>query len=147
MQKAKRTRFKAFSHVVATTLRAMSRSLIASAVRKQFEAFKPIGGCMVKKKLGGDRNQCAGCGEYFNSSFAFAKHRIGEFGKDRRCMTVEEMQDKKMVKNSADFWVTAANPMDYPVSVDADAGDEHYKQQAWDEWRRQSRSSAQAVWP
>jgi len=65
----------------------------------------------MKAKVSGDRNQCAGCSELFNSSAAFDKHRHGEFGKDRRCMTVEEMVAKKMAKNSAGYWVTALNPM------------------------------------
>ncbi|WP_143277350.1 hypothetical protein [Bordetella genomosp. 9] len=60
--------------------------------------------------LTGDRNQCQGCKEYFNSSFAFDKHRTGEFGKDRRCMTVNEMQTKGMCKNAAGFWVSASMP-------------------------------------
>ena len=67
---------------------------------------------MFKKvKVSGDRNQCAGCGELFNSSFAFDKHRTGEFGKDRRCMTVEEMKSKGMDINAAGYWVTSLNPM------------------------------------
>jgi hypothetical protein len=56
-------------------------------------------------RLTGDRNQCRGCGEYFNSTFAFDKHRTGDFGKDRRCMTMEEMMLKGMEKNDAGFWV------------------------------------------
>lgn len=76
-------------------------------------------------KLNGDHNQCAGCGEMFNSSAAFDKHRTGAFGApmgdgtymmhSRRCMTVAEMTEKGMVKNSGGWWITAANPMDYPV--------------------------------
>lgn len=61
-------------------------------------------------KLTGDRNQCPGCGEYFNSTRAFDKHRIGDFGKDRRCATVSEMEAKGMAKNSSGFWVTALMP-------------------------------------
>ncbi len=57
--------------------------------------------------LRGDRNCCAGCGELFNSSYAFAKHRTGEYeGNNRRCMTIPEMEAKGMVKNAAGFWVT-----------------------------------------
>ncbi|HQR98138.1 MULTISPECIES: hypothetical protein [unclassified Polaromonas] len=61
-------------------------------------------------KLSGDRNQCQGCKEYFNSSFAFNKHRHGDHGIDRRCMTVDEMQAKGMSKNAAGFWISAAMP-------------------------------------
>lgn len=57
-------------------------------------------------KLTGDRNICPGCGLPFNSSFAFDKHRTGDFGSTRRCLTVPEMQAKKMDTNSAGFWVS-----------------------------------------
>lgn len=62
-------------------------------------------------KLTGDRNQCPTCEKYFKSTAAFSKHRTGEFGRDRRCMTTEEMFGKGMALNAAGFWVTAANPM------------------------------------
>jgi hypothetical protein len=75
-----------------------------------------IGDQQMALPLRGDRNQCCGCGEYFNSSAAFDKHRHGDFGKDRRCRSVEEMRAKGMDKNAAGFWVTARNPMDYPVT-------------------------------
>lgn len=61
-------------------------------------------------KLTGDHNQCGGCREYFNSSFAFDKHRTGEFGKDRRCLTADEMRVKGMSKNAAGFWISSAMP-------------------------------------
>lgn len=61
--------------------------------------------------LNGDRNECPGCNELFNSSFAFDKHRTGKFGQKpedggRRCMTVPEMQACGMAKNKAGFWVS-----------------------------------------
>jgi hypothetical protein len=61
-------------------------------------------------RLTGDRNQCQGCKEFFNSTFAFDKHRAGDFGKDRRCLTTEEMDAKGMCKNAAGFWVSSAMP-------------------------------------
>lgn len=61
-------------------------------------------------KLTGDRNQCQGCKEYFNSTFAFEKHRTGDFGKDRRCLTPDEMTAKGMSKNAAGFWISSAMP-------------------------------------
>lgn len=64
----------------------------------------------MKPIVKGDRNQCAGCKELFKSSAAFAKHRHGDFGKDRRCMTVAEMAAKGMAVNGAGYWVTALNP-------------------------------------
>lgn len=72
-------------------------------------------------KLSGDRNQCQGCQECFNSTAAFDKHRVGTFGSPkgdgtyasntRRCRSTEEMSAAGMVKNAAGFWITAANPM------------------------------------
>jgi hypothetical protein len=64
----------------------------------------------VKAQVRGDRNQCTGCGQLFNSSAAFEKHRTGEFGRDRRCMTTDEMAAKGMAINSDGYWVTALNP-------------------------------------
>lgn len=57
------------------------------------------------------RNQCGGCGEYFNSDSPFDRHRIGDFGSEtnpRRCMTVEEMKEAGMTINDAGFWVGSA---------------------------------------
>ncbi len=66
---------------------------------------------MKKEKVTGDRNQCPGCGQLFNSGAAFDKHRTGDFSINRRCMTEQEMKDKKMERNAAGYWVTALNPM------------------------------------
>lgn len=55
-------------------------------------------------KLNGARNQCRGCNRYFNSNGAFEKHRIGEHGVNRRCMTEEEMIAKGMVLRPDGFW-------------------------------------------
>jgi len=56
------------------------------------------------KKLTGSRNQCAGCKEYFNSNHAFEKHRIGEFGVNRRCKTTEEITNSGYRLNKKGFW-------------------------------------------
>lgn len=61
---------------------------------------------MNELKVGASRNQCRGCKEFFNSQSAFDKHRTGDFGKDRRCMTMDEMISKGMARNSAGYWVT-----------------------------------------
>lgn len=60
--------------------------------------------------LRGDRNQCAGCDELFNSTHAFEKHRTGEHGKDRRCMTRDEMLARGMVLGADGFWRGSAMP-------------------------------------
>lgn len=57
-------------------------------------------------KLGHSRNQCGACSEYFNSTSAFEMHRTGVIGVNRRCMTPQEMEAKKMSKNTDGFWVT-----------------------------------------
>ena len=58
--------------------------------------------------LKGQRNQCRGCDQYFNSNKAFDKHRRGQPGHDRRCLTPEEMLAKGMSLNIYGFWVTMA---------------------------------------
>ena len=58
----------------------------------------------MKRQLRGDRNQCAACGEYFNSASAFDKHRVGEFGKDRGCMGLFEMAHVGMHYGADGFW-------------------------------------------
>ena len=61
----------------------------------------------VRRRLTGDTNQCPSCGEFFNSSFAFGKHLIGEVATPaRRCLTVQEMLDKGMAKKENGFWVS-----------------------------------------
>ncbi len=58
-------------------------------------------------RLMGQRNQCRGCKEYFNSNKAFDKHRTGSFHDgERRCLNVQEMEAKGMLKNSSGFWIT-----------------------------------------
>ena len=59
-------------------------------------------------KLTGDKNQCGGCGEYFNSTVAHTKHRTGKYGVNRHCRTPEEMLAKGMLKNAKGFWITKA---------------------------------------
>jgi hypothetical protein len=59
-------------------------------------------------QLRGDRNQCQACKGYFNSTFAFDKHRTGDFGLSRRCKTGDEMRRAGMSVNSAGFWISSA---------------------------------------
>lgn len=80
-------------------------------------------------KLTGDRNQCRMCGEAFNSTTAFDKHRVGEFGVDRRCRTAVEMREIGMVlrDNGArqgsrqGFWVGSVRDVDTIPRVPVDA--------------------------
>lgn len=60
-------------------------------------------------KLTGDRNHCTTCGEYFNSTAAFDKHRRGDFGNEenpRRCLLPMQMMARGMATNAYGFWVT-----------------------------------------
>jgi hypothetical protein len=54
-------------------------------------------------------NQCSGCGEIFESIYAFDYHREGEYGKNRRCLEIEEMLSKGMKKNRFQRWVSMTN--------------------------------------
>ena len=57
-------------------------------------------------KLTGDRCQCRACGEYFNSTFSFDKHRKGT-SKDRVC---KSPSDIGMSKNERGFWISSVRP-------------------------------------
>ena len=59
----------------------------------------------IIKKLTSSRCLCRGCNEYFNSVYAFDKHRVG-VGGERRCMTQGDMNLKGFEKNQAGFWTT-----------------------------------------
>ena len=63
----------------------------------------------MTKNLTGQRNQCPGCGLYFNSNLAFDKHRTGKHGVNRRCRSKQEMLDKGMDLNAYGFWVSRRN--------------------------------------
>lgn len=66
-----------------------------------------------KRKLTGDKNQCPGCSKYFNSSYAFEKHRTGKHeNNQRRCKTLEEMLAAGMVINKEDWWVSCLHTPD-----------------------------------
>jgi hypothetical protein len=67
----------------------------------------------LSRKLSGDRCFCRTCGEYFNSSAAFDKHRIGTLDPKashygRRCRTVEQMQAAGMELSKAGWWLRDA---------------------------------------
>lgn len=58
-------------------------------------------------KLSGETNQCQGCKAYFRSSTGFDKHRTGEHGVNRRCMTPDEMRAVGMSVNNDGWWVAS----------------------------------------
>ncbi len=75
---------------------------------------------MKHKNLTGDRNQCCGCHELFNSVFAFDKHRLGAIGVDRHCASPEEMLIKGMSKNAKGFWISAVYVAPHYAGIDSD---------------------------
>lgn len=61
---------------------------------------------MTYRKLTGDQCRCPSCGEYFNSTKAFDKHRVGEIGK-KVCLSPNDMVVKKgMSLSSRALWIT-----------------------------------------
>lgn len=69
---------------------------------------------MTGPTLGEARCQCAACGELFNRTRVFDRHRVGEYAKagewahHRRCLTVAEMTARGWRRNAAGFWVMDA---------------------------------------
>jgi hypothetical protein len=66
----------------------------------------------MTRVLRGDHCQCRGCGEYFNSTYAFDMHRTGEYTHEppkdgRRCLTPDEMHAKGMTENAGGWWISA----------------------------------------
>lgn len=58
----------------------------------------------MKLPLKGNRCYCRSCDKYFSRISVFDKHRTGEFGKDRRCMTDDEMVAKGMHTDALGVW-------------------------------------------
>jgi hypothetical protein len=72
-------------------------------------------------KLTGQKNQCRGCGKYFQSNHAFDKHRTGSLGTPpsggkralrgtRRCLSETEMLAAGMVLKASGFWAGSIMP-------------------------------------
>ena len=66
-------------------------------------------------RLSESRSQCTACGDLFNSTSVFDKHRVGAFEtpdapSQRRCLTPVEMEGKGWLRNGAGFWIRAAHP-------------------------------------
>lgn len=76
---------------------------------------------MTAPKLTGGRCQCTACGECFTSERTFDKHRVGQFGSDRRCLTVAEMVAAGWATNARGFWTNIA-PKPAHIDVAAPRG-------------------------
>lgn len=64
---------------------------------------------MNAPKLTGNRCQCTACGEYFNGVQPFDRHRIGQYGIDRRCLAIAEMEAAGFIRNVSGFWCERAS--------------------------------------
>jgi len=61
---------------------------------------------MSRYRLTASRCLCRGCSEYFNSVYAFDRHRIWASPTVQRCLTPAEMVQKGMTNNASGFWIT-----------------------------------------
>lgn len=67
-----------------------------------------------RPRLTGSRCQCAACGQLFNSTSTFYRHRVGDYAKPgelkgyRRCLFVPELLAKGWSRNEAGFWIERA---------------------------------------
>jgi hypothetical protein len=57
----------------------------------------------TRPKLTGNRCQCSACGEYFTSVRSFDRHRVGQFGIGRRCLTRAELDAGGFERNARGF--------------------------------------------
>ena len=61
--------------------------------------------------LSNSRCVCRTCGQFFNSTSMFDKHRYGEHGwNTRKCRTEAELLEKGYAVNKDGFWVRAQMP-------------------------------------
>ncbi len=57
-----------------------------------------------RKVLRGQHNQCPSCLEYFATNKGFDKHRRGDYGVNRHCLSADGMKAKGMRKDAVGFW-------------------------------------------
>lgn len=65
---------------------------------------------------GTDKCQCAVCGMYFNSTYAFDRHRSGEWAA-RQCLSAVELREKGWGINGTGHWITSRR-QDVPTEGD-----------------------------
>jgi len=65
---------------------------------------------MNRPALTGNRCQCTACGDFFNSTSTFDRHRTGRFDVpgDRRCLSADELIARGWSRNTAGFWIERA---------------------------------------
>ena len=71
--------------------------------------------------LRGDHCLCVTCGEHFNSTAAFDKHRTGRHGKDRRCLTEPEILQRNMERNASGWWIGSKRPPEARPSLSSNS--------------------------
>lgn len=57
-------------------------------------------------RLTGNRCQCPACGEYFGNVRGFDRHRTGDYGKVRRCISAADLLANGWVRNERGFLLT-----------------------------------------
>jgi len=60
---------------------------------------------MTTPKLTGCRCQCCACGDYFGSDSVFDRHRVGQHGVGRRCLSAAEMSALGWTRSRRGFWI------------------------------------------
>jgi hypothetical protein len=70
----------------------------------------------VRPKLCGNQCQCSGCGELFACVGTFDRHRVGDHGNARRCLSLGEMLAKGWIQNAGGFWIRGHRPNIAPAS-------------------------------
>ena len=66
---------------------------------------------MKNLKVTGSRCLCQSCGDFFNSTGAFEKHRVGKYtDHSRRCLDATEMRAAGMSENAMGYWTASRDP-------------------------------------
>lgn len=65
---------------------------------------------MTTRTLSGNRCQCPACGDWFNSTSTFDRHRVGTFesagvANTRRCLVEVELTARGWSLNAGGFWI------------------------------------------
>ena len=93
-------------HAISKLGRACSSRLSSSLNRPRSSA-----GCWQdaakanRKAHGQSLPECAGCGEHFSSLRSFDRHRIGDHGLSRRCLTVAELHAQGWPQGARGLWL------------------------------------------
>jgi hypothetical protein len=75
--------------------------------------------------LRGDHCRCGSCGQWFNCTKAFDRHRVGDYP-GRRCLSIAEMRVRGMTINGGGWWITESRETHCPTIRRASgSGDQH----------------------